>query len=80
MSWQQKAACRGHDPELWFSEDPGEIWTAKAICARCPVHGECGDDAEATDQSVAYGIRAGLTGRQRSEARRDRLRQRMTAA
>lgn len=70
--WRQYAACHGHDPEMWFSEDPADIWEAKAICAACPVREFCGADAFNTDQSIAYGIRAGLTGRQRTEARRGR--------
>lgn len=39
--WQDRAACRGEDPELFFQEDCVEL--AKAICARCPVIVQCRD-------------------------------------
>lgn len=40
------AACRGHDPELWFVEGRGRAanqarTTALAICDACPVIGPC---------------------------------------
>lgn len=48
LSWMDDAACRGHDPELWF---PVEIFSrqtftvqvnrALAICADCPVRVDC---------------------------------------
>lgn len=79
-NWTLAAACRGLNTEVWFSDNAEEQLAAKSVCARCPVAWDCLNDAIATDDTTAYGIRAGLTGRQRSEARRDRLRQRMTAA
>ncbi len=41
MDWRHQAACRDHDPELWFSGKPYEQAAALAICRSCPVIGEC---------------------------------------
>ena len=45
--WEQRARCRTeHVPiALFFSEDLGEIATAKRICAECPVMAECLEQA-----------------------------------
>ncbi|MFA5711993.1 WhiB family transcriptional regulator [Mycolicibacterium sp.] len=43
MDWRQRAACIGHDPELWFPKprDTTTAERAEAICARCPVINAC---------------------------------------
>jgi len=46
-TWVLAGACRGQDPELWFSADPAGIQRAQAICARCPVRAQCAAAAEA---------------------------------
>jgi WhiB family redox-sensing transcriptional regulator len=63
--WREQAVCRGVDPELWFSDDKEDQQAAKNICHRCPVVWQCLDDALATDENTAYGIRAGLAARER---------------
>ena len=70
--WRHRAACRGHDPELWFplSARTDEAATAKAICARCPVRSSCLALALAGDE---VGIWAGTTDPDRATAL-DRLR------
>lgn len=42
-SWEDRAACRtvDHAADLFFSEDIGEIATAKRVCAGCPVLAPC---------------------------------------
>lgn len=37
MNWRHQAACRDHDPELWFSGKPYEQAAALAVCRQCPV-------------------------------------------
>jgi WhiB family redox-sensing transcriptional regulator len=37
--------CRSHDPDLWFSESPGELERAKQLCAGCPIKAACLDSA-----------------------------------
>lgn len=41
--WEQRAVCRGvpDAAEIFFSEDLGDIASAKRICARCPVLASC---------------------------------------
>jgi WhiB family transcriptional regulator, redox-sensing transcriptional regulator len=33
--------CHIGDPDLWFSESPGELQYAKALCGRCPIRSQC---------------------------------------
>lgn len=44
-AWLQHAACGGHDPELWFGITPADVSAAVRICHRCPVRGDCLNDA-----------------------------------
>jgi WhiB family transcriptional regulator, redox-sensing transcriptional regulator len=74
--WQQHAACRDEDPDLFLppEEEHGRYAAfretlAKRICLRCPVLGECTAYALAADER--YGVWGGLT-----PAERDRLRRR----
>ena len=44
--WRERSACRGEDPELFFSDARGTsgvmaIDAAKDVCRRCPVKREC---------------------------------------
>jgi WhiB family transcriptional regulator, redox-sensing transcriptional regulator len=39
--WHERAACRRHDPDLWFSHDTDEQKQAVAICRRCPLTDRC---------------------------------------
>ena len=60
MNWIHQAACRGHDPELWFSTRPSKTKTALAVCRTCPVIGECrewpmGIAASTATRCRAYG-------------------------
>ena len=79
MEWLSAAACRQHDPELFFplaEIGPGkaQVEKAKAVCAQCPVASAC--LAWALDLSFSHGIwggtteseRAGLSRRQRTES------------
>jgi len=71
--WLLRAACRSHDPDLWFPDTPGvrSSARAKAICRDCPVRNQClalalnaaNDDA---------GIYAGLTAFERKQIRSQR--------
>ncbi|MGH2760709.1 MAG: WhiB family transcriptional regulator [Actinomycetota bacterium] len=69
--WRPEAACRGLDPELFFSSD--EIANrqerlereaeAKAVCTRCTVRNECLSYALAAGER--YGIWGGLSPQER---------------
>ena len=82
-AWRARAACRGHDTDLFFP--PGEtgeateqIEEAKAICATCPVRKACLEYALATRQE--YGIWGGMTEAERRSLRRRRQAERRRAA
>jgi len=67
--WRHDAECRGENPELFFPVGTGDSAVyqavrAKAVCARCPVAGDCLAWALATGQD------AGVWGRTTEEERR----------
>ena len=57
--WMIAAACRGHDPELWFpsTPSPGNSSAAQRICALCRVSSRCADYADALQ--VSHGVWGG---------------------
>lgn len=77
--WQQQAACRGVDVDLFFSERTGEgknIDTAKAValCHTCPVETRCLEYALANHENI--GVWGGMSGRQRRNETSRRYRDR----
>ena len=70
--WMQEAACRGHDPSLWYPElgETEKRNEALRICTSCPVKKECLDWAFEVDDRWA--ILGNKTPKQRT-----RIRQRM---
>lgn len=63
-NWQENAACRDEDPELFFPVSemgPGarQVEQAKAVCARCPVRAACLQYA--LDAGLDHGIFGGTT-------------------
>jgi WhiB family redox-sensing transcriptional regulator len=67
--WLSEAVCREVDPELFFGDTFHDVALARQVCARCPVIEECLEDAFATDDTYATGVRGGLTGKQRTAMR-----------
>ena len=66
IGWQQNAACRDADPELFFADgvqSAANIMAAKAVCWQCPVIGDCRAWVAANPQE--FGIWGGLTPPQR---------------
>lgn len=62
--WWQSALCAQTDSEIFFptnADGSGGVRRAKRICARCPVRVQCAADTLPGE----YGIRAGLTARER---------------
>ncbi|MEX0789820.1 MAG: WhiB family transcriptional regulator [Actinomycetota bacterium] len=65
--WQDRAACKGMDPTIFFGPEHTEVVkekrdreeAAKAVCRTCPVHQECLEHA--LESKEAYGIWGGLT-------------------
>lgn len=74
VDWREQAACRDHDPELWFpsigDREKGAEHAAydkpRRICAHCPVWPQC--RAYALESDERYGMWGGLSPRQRSRA------------
>ena len=76
--WRPEAACRGLDPELFFSSD--EIVNrqerlereaeAKAVCNRCSVRRDC--LSYAVSAGERYGIWGGLNPQERRALGRSR--------
>lgn len=68
--WMANAACRNHDPELFFpdKDDPtNDVDRARAICRHCTVQADCLTYALAWPDQ--HGIAAGLTPTQRVRLR-----------
>lgn len=65
--WMAIAACRGCDPELWFSVKPADIARAKAVCATCVVAAECLQMA--VDEVILHGVFGGLSPKERRPGR-----------
>lgn len=78
QGWQFEAACRGEDSALFFApgyferreEKAAREVRAKAICARCPVRGECLEFALRVRE--AHGVWGGLNEQERRQVLRQR--------
>jgi WhiB family transcriptional regulator, redox-sensing transcriptional regulator len=76
--WQDRAACKGMDPTLFFGPEHTEVVkekrdreeAAKAVCRACPVQQECLEHA--LEAKEAYGIWGGLTELERKAVLRRR--------
>jgi hypothetical protein len=73
-NWKAGAACTrpGVNPDWFYPEsmnDPG-AWAARRICAACPVAREC--LADALETKDRFGIRGGLSPKQRSNLKKGR--------
>lgn len=63
--WHTRAACRGHNPELWYPnrDDKLSHRLAAKVCGECPVQTECLDTAlQSRDE---HGIWGGKTYQER---------------
>ena len=72
--WQDAAACRAADPDLFFPDREAveAIARAKEVCASCPVREEC--LAYAVELNQSEGIWGGHTPAERRRLRRNWLR------
>lgn len=71
-TWQEKAACRGADPAVFFPTTPespvareAQTRQAKAVCRRCPVVAACLDHALRAREP--YGVWGGRTEGERAD-------------
>ena len=64
LAWESDAACRDHDPDLFFPEWGGNGGKAQqngaiAICSTCPIHAVVGCARKALSTNTDYGVWAG---------------------
>ena len=81
-NWQNRAACSGEDPELFFptgTTGPAmfQIEEAKQVCRRCDVREQC--LAWALDRSQDHGVWGGLSEDERRALKRRNRTSRMGA-
>lgn len=74
LSWRQRAACRGIDPDIFYPVSEEEADEAKAICAQCPVREAC------LEYALANRERDGVWGGATERERRRMIRQRRKSA
>ena len=74
LSWRQRAACRGIDPDIFYPASEEEADEAKAICAVCPVREAC------LEYALANRERDGVWGGATERERRRMIRQRRKSA
>ncbi|HET6811002.1 MAG TPA: WhiB family transcriptional regulator [Acidimicrobiales bacterium] len=70
LSWRNRAACRGVDPDIFFPVSDEEAVQAKIICGECPVREACLEWALATRERD--GVWGGATERERRRMIRQR--------
>lgn len=68
--WRDEAECLGQDTALFFPDSEDNAAEGLAICAQCPVRGECLEWALASRQDD--GVWGGMVGRDRVRLRRQR--------
>ena len=83
MTWRDRAACLGVDPELFFpigNTGPAlmQIEEAKAVCRRCPVVDTC--LAWALESGQDAGVWGGLSEDERRALKRRNARARAARA
>lgn len=82
--WRDQAACRDHDPEMWFADTTSEhdqiaTGRAKRVCATCPSRKPCGDHALSQPGAIA-GVWGGLDERDRRAIKRAEAERRAASA
>ena len=78
LSWRQKAACRGLDPEIFYPTSDDAADTAKSVCNACAVRTPCLEYA--LSHGEKFGIWGGLSERERRRVRRQRALERQRRA
>ena len=74
-NWQEEAACRGIEPEIFFPISDEEAGPAKAICGGCDARREC--LVFSFQNKERYGVWGGVTEKERIEMSRRGVAQRM---
>ena len=72
VSWRDKAACRGSDPDIFYPVNEDDADEAIAICMACPVREPCLEYALVARER--YGVWGGTTEKDRRRIWRKRRR------
>lgn len=72
ISWHERARCKDADPDLFFTKTGKHADEAKALCRACPVRTPCLEEALKLSSTRDYGIRGGLSQRERQAIRKAR--------
>lgn len=72
-SWRDRAACRGHDVELFYSVEEGDVRQALSICSGCEVRAACYEHALANGE--VFGVWGGTVETERRRVLRQQQRQ-----
>ena len=76
--WVTRSACKGLDPTIFYPSTDDEAVEAKAVCAECPVQGDCLEHAIGNREH--NGVWGGATERERQRIIRRRRRLRAMGA
>jgi WhiB family transcriptional regulator, redox-sensing transcriptional regulator len=71
-TWQEQAACRDADADLFFAADEARRREALTLCAACPVRVECLEHAIVHRET--YGVWGGTDEHERKRLVRQRRR------
>ncbi len=74
LSWRQRAACRGVDPDIFYPASDEDADEAKAVCGVCPVREAC------LEYALVNRERDGVWGGATERERRRMIRQRRKSA
>lgn len=74
LSWRQRAACRGVDPDVFYPVTDEDADEAKSICGVCPVRESC------LEHALVNRERDGVWGGATERERRRMIRQRRKSA
>ena len=74
LSWRQRAACRGVDPDIFYPAADEDAEEAKGICGICPVREAC------LEYALVNRERDGVWGGATERERRRLVRQRRKSA
>ena len=74
MSWRDRGACRGLDPEVFYPASDEEAEEAKIVCAECSVQVAC------LEHALTYREKEGVWGGATERERRRIIRQRRRSA
>jgi WhiB family redox-sensing transcriptional regulator len=74
LSWRQKAACRGLDPEIFYPISDDAADPAKSVCSACAVRTPC------LEYALSHRENDGIWGGATEKERRRIVRQRRKSA